>query len=104
MKLSSDPTHPDYHDVVAFIDKVYCDKAELTSCVHIDIANGLAQCITYPIAPVNGVIPTHTIKGAITFTWRETVRSQNKLLGSGVYELFTKLRANWQAREDGNGA
>lgn len=99
MKISADPKHPDYHNVVNFIDKIYCDNTELKSCVRIDIAKGEAECITYPIVPVNGMVPTHTVKGAITFTWRAMPMSQNKLIGGGANDFFSELRANWQKRE-----
>lgn len=102
MKISSNTDHPDYHDVVNFIDCITVNDVVLKNCVHIDTdagEAGEAECFNLPLKAVDGCVKTHTVKGKIDITWRLPLQSQNKMLGSGARALFYKLKADWERRE-----
>lgn len=100
MKISSDPNHPDYAEVVMFIDKIYVNDVQITNCTHVDTKAGLAECITVPFVEINGALQTYILSGKINITWRVPVQMDSKRLGSGARTLFEMLKKDWERRED----
>jgi hypothetical protein len=92
MKISSDPNHPDFHEVVHFIDQVTLNGEKLNYCVHMDTEKGEADCVIYPIVPVNGFIPTQKWYGKVDIIWKPSP-------GIGSLNLLTMLKADWEKRE-----
>lgn len=99
MKLSSDKNHPDYHDVVWFVDQVTLDGTVVKSCVHLDTDAKELVCFSQPLKVVNDVLQTHIAKGKIGIIWRSAVQSDNKLIGSGSLGLLESLKRDWEQRE-----
>lgn len=99
MKISADQKHPDYHEVVHFIDAILINGVRTNQCVHVDTAKNEATVITQPVKPVNGMVPTHVVRGEIEILWRQFVKSDNGLVGNGSERLFLSLKRNWDMRE-----
>ena len=104
MKISADHSHPDYHQVVVFLEEVYVDGIRLKTCVHIDTKLGEAQCYTQPLKVVRGLdgvemADTHVVKGKIDLIWRDIPTSPNGIVGDGTMKLFLHLKKDWEERE-----
>ena len=88
MKISADPYHEDYHDVVHFVTGVTIDGSPLKTVVNIDTDANESLCYTQPIKVLNGTVMKHTVKGKIEIIWR----------GMGE-PLFEHLKKDWEQRE-----
>lgn len=93
MKLSADKNHPDYHDVVNFVQDVFCSGVRLTNCVHLDIQEkpklSTFTVVTQPIKVENGRMATHKIEGECELTFNASM--DNK--------LFQHFYNDWSERE-----
>ncbi len=100
MKITADTTHPDYHDVVHFIDWILIDGVRMQNIVHADLEAGEATVFTQPLrADEEGFMVTHQVRGKITIVWKDPAISKNGIVGSGTISMFNNLRADWEARE-----
>ena len=99
MKLSSNQDHPDFHEVVYFIDKITVNGSILSNCYHIDTGAGEVVCATMPLKVHNDCIKTHIVTGKVDILWRSMPESDNKLLGGGSRGVFLHLKTDWEARE-----
>lgn len=99
MKISADPTSPDHHNVVHFIDKILVDGVELKFVISLDTDLKQAMCYTLPLVAKRGMCETHFVIGKIDIVWRSIPESQNGLLGGGQKKLFDDLFQDWKARE-----
>ena len=99
MKLTSDKDHPDFHEVVHFIDKILLDGQELKHCVHIDLELGEAQCVSLPIKTKDNAVVTHVVRGKLEIVWRKPIESSNKIIGVGTIATLEHFKKDWEQRE-----
>jgi hypothetical protein len=95
MKLSADPTSPDYHELVHFIDKILLDNTPLDNVIAIDRSTRphKAQCFTLPMVVKAGMVDTHQVTGEIGVEWRVIPTN------SAQHQLFNQLYHDWTQRE-----
>lgn len=98
MRLSAEPNHPNYHDVVNFVTDILVDGAIRKTCVSIDTVKNEAVCFTQPFKVINGVAQTHVIKGKIDIIWRSFAKSGNLLIGNASENLFLSMKRDWEKR------
>ena len=99
MKLSSDASHPDYHPVVIFVDKILVDGTKIERAVHVDTKLGEAQVVSLPIKAVDGIVATHVVRGNVEIVWRTFPKSENGIIGTGSERVFEMYKAEWEEKE-----
>jgi len=87
MKLSADPKHPDYHEVVNFVKDVRLGGVVLKHCVSIDTKAGIATVVTQPMQVDGNMVATHDVRGKVEIDFHN---------GGTLFEHFYK---DWEARE-----
>lgn len=100
MKLSADPSSPDYHDIARFASRVTVDGEVVPNILSVDTDAGEAVCVSTPIVVKHGQIETHTVKGKIVINLPWPLPHKEGEPISHHYIALARLYGDWRKREE----